>query len=46
MLYSLEKMVNRRSVGGSDPNPIWPPAAESSAPKSPSCYFRHLFQLL
>jgi len=44
MLFILEKkkMKNRRSVGGSAPNP---PAAGGSAPRPPSCYSHHTLQL-
>jgi len=50
-LFKKKNWINRRRVGGSAPNPRWPPAAEGFAPRCRSYYFFNffnysLFQLL
>jgi len=47
MLYFWKKTRKiAAALGVEPPNPHWPPAAGSSASRPPSCYSRHLFQLL
>jgi len=46
VLFFGKNWKNRRSVWIPPPNPRWPPAVGGSDPTPPSCYSRHLIQLL
>jgi len=45
-LFFEKSWKNRRSVGGSAPNPRWPPEAGGGAPSSHSCYSHSTYVLL